>query len=161
VLQILCDQAKGSGRSAAGYNLIEGLLTQAELFDRLGGHHFAAGFTLPAANLDDLQTGLSAHFASVAPNLPATNSTRPIDIEVDDPTALDWDLLSALELFEPCGNGNPQPVLGLSKFKVIATDTVGSNRQHLKLKLASPAGTIFEAIGFNLAETSAGLKIGQ
>jgi len=160
VLQILGDDAKGSGRSAGGYNLIEGLQFNSELFTRLGGHHFAAGFTLPAAHLPNLQASLTAHYRSVATDLPAT-SARQADIEVDDLAALDWDVYNALELFEPCGNGNPQPVFGLAKLKVVAADTVGKDRQHLKLKLASSAGVIYEGIGFNLAEKSPNLKIGQ
>jgi len=160
VLQILGDDAKGSGRSAGGYNLIDGLQASGELFTRLGGHHFAAGFTLPAANLPDLQAGLTEHYRSVATDLTAT-SARQADIEVDDLAELDWGVYNALELFEPCGNGNPQPVFGLTRLKVVAADTVGKDRRHLKLKLASPAGAIYEGIGFNLAEKSPNLKIGQ
>lgn len=160
VLQVLGDDAKGSGRSARGYNLIDGLQANAELFTRLGGHHFAAGFTLPAAHLDELQAGLSAHYASVAAALPA-ESARQADVEVEDLAHLDWEVYHALEQFEPCGNGNPQPVFGLSKLKVVAAGTVGQTKQHLKLKLASPAGAIYEGIGFSLAEKSPNLKIGQ
>lgn len=160
VLQILGEDAKGSGRSASGYNLIDGLQASAELFTRLGGHHFAAGFTLPATNLADLQAGLSEHYLSAAAALPAA-AARQADIEVEDLADLSWDVYNALELFEPCGNGNPQPVFGLAKLKVVAADTVGSDRKHLKLKLASPAGAIYEGIGFNLAEKSPNLKIGQ
>jgi single-stranded-DNA-specific exonuclease len=160
VLQILGDEAKGSGRSAGGYNLIDGLQTHGELFTRLGGHHFAAGFTIPATNLADLQAGLGEHYHQVAATLPPSVS-RQADIEVDDLSSLDWPAYHALELFEPCGNGNPQPVLGLSKLKVVAADAVGASRQHLKLKLASPAGAVAEGIGFSLVEKSPSLKIGQ
>lgn len=160
VLQILGEEAKGSGRSAGGYNLIDGLQANGELFTRLGGHHFAAGFTLPAAHLDDLQTGLSAHYRGVAAGLPE-GSSRQADIEVEDLAHLDWEVYNALELFEPCGSGNPQPVFGLNKLKLVAADTVGKTKQHLKLKLASPAGAIYEGIGFGLAERSPNLKIGQ
>lgn len=160
VLQILGDDAKGSGRSAGGYNLIDGLQANADLFTRLGGHHFAAGFTLPTANLPELQAGLSAHYRSIAADLPASTS-RQADIEVEDLSHLDWDLYNALEQFEPCGNGNPQPVFGLTKLKVVAADTVGKDKRHLKLKLASPDGVIYEGIGFSLGEKSESIKIGQ
>ena len=160
VLQILGDDAKGSGRSAGGYNLIDGLQANNELFTRLGGHHFAAGFTLPATNLADLQAGLSAHYATVSADLPASTA-RQADLEVEDLAQLDWELYNALERFEPCGNGNPQPVFGLTKLKVVDVGAVGKDRQHLKLKLASPAGAIYEGIGFSLAAKSPNLKTGQ
>jgi single-stranded-DNA-specific exonuclease len=160
VLQILGDEAKGSGRSAGGYNLIDGLRTHEELFTRLGGHHFAAGFTLPTAHLESLQAALSNHYRSVAAALPETGQ-RQADIEVDDLAQLDFELHQALELLEPYGNGNPQPVFGLTKLKVVAAGTVGKNKDHLKLKLADSGGTIYEAIGFSLAERSPNLKIGQ
>lgn len=160
VLQVLGEKAKGSGRSFGGYNLIDGLRSQQGLFERLGGHHFAAGFTLNTADVEQLRAGLIEHYQSVADELPP-KAAREADVSVDDSAELNWELYGYLEQLEPYGNGNPQPVFGLNKVKLIDIDGVGKDKQHLKLRLASETGTIFEAIGFGHAERYPNLKAGQ
>ena len=46
------DTVKGSGRSTEAYNLYEGLEACRDLLDKYGGHAMAAGFSLPAANVE-------------------------------------------------------------------------------------------------------------
>jgi single-stranded-DNA-specific exonuclease len=160
VLQILGDTAKGSGRSAGGYNLIEGLRARADLFTRLGGHHFAAGFTLPVENLEELRSSLNAHYQETADQL-TPRTQREADVEITDPAQINWDLFNNLELLEPYGHGNPEPAFGLNNLKVIDAMVVGKTKTHLKLKLASETGTIHEAIGFGLVEKYPNIKAGQ
>jgi single-stranded-DNA-specific exonuclease len=160
VLQVLGDSAKGSGRSFGGYNLIEGLRSRADLFARLGGHHFAAGFTLPANRIDELRQAINEHHASVAAELPPLTG-READIVADDAGALNWELLASLEQLEPFGQGNAQPAFGLQRVKVVACDAIGQDRHHLKLRLASESGVVHEAIGFGLAERYPNLRAGQ
>ncbi len=160
VLQILDDKAKGSGRSSGGYNLIDGLRSQVGLFDKLGGHHFAAGFTLDVAKLDDLRQGLIGHYLIAADDLPA-KTVREADVVIDDSADINWDTYGFLEQLEPFGNGNPQPAFGLNNVKLVDIDTVGKDKQHLKLRLSSETGTIFEAIGFGMMERYPNLKAGQ
>ena len=160
VLQILDDKAKGSGRSAGGYNLIEGLRSAGPLLTKLGGHHFAAGFTIPTENLELLRATLNEHYLSVEAELP--EATYPeADVILDDPSDLDWGLYNFLEKLEPFGSGNPQPTFGLTKVKVADVETVGKNRKHLRVKLASEGGQIFEGIGFNLAGKYPNLRSAQ
>lgn len=160
LLQELGESAKGSGRSARGYSLIEGLRANQELFDRFGGHDFAAGFTMPAERLEELRQGLNEHYASVQDSLPEV-PTLEAELLIDDPEQVNWRLMSELQRLEPFGNGNPQPLFGLQAVKVVDASAVGKERQHLKLRLAGPSGIIFEAIGFNLAEKYPNLKPGQ
>jgi single-stranded-DNA-specific exonuclease len=160
VLQVLGEDAKGSGRSYGGYNLIEGLRSRADLFTRLGGHHHAAGFTLPASQIEALRQAINQHYLSVAPSLPASVG-READLMVDDLGGLNWELLALLEQLEPFGQGNTQPTFGLQRVKVVALDTIGQDRQHLKLRLASESGVVHEAIGFGLAQQYPNLRSGQ
>jgi single-stranded-DNA-specific exonuclease len=160
ILQILDDTAKGSGRSASGYNLIDGLRTRADLFTRLGGHHFAAGFTLPAANIDELRTALNAHYQEVSDQL-APRTQREADLELPSSADITWDFYNSLALLEPYGHGNPEPAFGITNLKVVEATPVGKNKDHLRLKLAGAAGTIHEAIGFGLVEKYPNLKAGQ
>lgn len=160
VLQVMGDNAKGSGRSAGGYNLIEGLRSAEHLFTRLGGHHHAAGFTLPAASLPALRQALAEHYRAAAGTL-NPRALREAELELEDISELDCQLYSAIEMLEPFGSGNPQPTFGASKLKVVSVEAVGKRKNHLKLKLAGESGAIHEGIGFNLAEKYPNLKSGQ
>lgn len=53
--------AKGSGRSISALNLYEALNEVREQFTHFGGHHMAAGMTLPVENIPFVQEHL-AHF---------------------------------------------------------------------------------------------------
>jgi single-stranded-DNA-specific exonuclease len=160
ILQRLDDHAKGSGRSAGGYNLIDGLRSRADLFTRLGGHSFAAGFTLPVENLGELRTMLNQHYLSVAAELPPV-TTREAEIIIDSPQDIHWDLYNSIGLLEPFGSANPEPAISLNKLKIIEVSGVGKTKQHLRLKLAGEGGSIHNAIGFNLSEKYSNLKTGQ
>ncbi|HSX41249.1 MAG TPA: single-stranded-DNA-specific exonuclease RecJ [Candidatus Saccharimonadales bacterium] len=160
ILQVMGESAKGSGRSAGGYNLIEGLRSAEGLFHKLGGHHHAAGFTLPTASLEALRQALTQHHGSVASGL-AARSSREAELPLEDLAELDWQLFSAIEMLEPFGSGNPQPTFGADKLKVISVDTVGQRKNHLKMKLAGESGIPYEGIGFNLTEKYPNLKSGQ
>lgn len=161
ILEVKDGVAKGSGRSAAGYPLIDGITANAELFDKFGGHEGAAGFTLPADNLNLLRQGLNEHFLEVEPDLEDSSSRREADLSLEDATQLDWELYNSLQLLEPFGHGNAQPVFEAGGLKVVSVDTVGKDQQHVKLRLATPEGTIFEAIGFGLAKEHSNLRSGQ
>lgn len=160
LLQEMGDLAKGSGRSARTYNLIEGLQAARPLFTKLGGHHHAAGFTLPVTNVPKLRQQLSEHFQAMAASLPP-QGLREAELELEDISEVSWDLYTMLEMLEPFGSGNPQPVFGANKLKLIDANAIGADKKHLKLKLAGPSGLISEGIGFNLAEKYPNLRTGQ
>lgn len=160
LLQEMGELAKGSGRSARTYNLIEGLQASRDLFTKLGGHNFAAGFTLPVTNIPLLRQSLGAHFESLSETLP-DQSQREAELELEDIGEVTWDMYSVLGQLEPFGSGNPQPVFGASNLKLINAHAIGSAKQHLKLKLAGPSGLVFEGIGFNIAEKYPNLRTGQ
>lgn len=51
--------AKGSARSISQISMFELLSTQADLIDKFGGHHAAAGLTLPIENVESLKQALN------------------------------------------------------------------------------------------------------
>ena len=59
-----------------------------------------------------------------------------------------------LAQLEPCGYGNPQPVLASQGLEVVSHRTVGQDAQHLKLAVRDPNETgpnarrVFDAIAF-------------
>ena len=161
VLQINADgSAKGSGRSAGDYNLIEALRSSADLFTKLGGHHFAAGFTLPEANIDALRTQLCAHHAA-SQTVEVSPIAYAADIVVEDCAELSWSLLGYLDELEPFGAGNTLPVFKLQNVKVVGADAIGKDKTHLKLRLADASGNIMNGTGFGMIQKFPNLKAGQ
>ena len=73
--------------------------------------------------------------------------TLHVDAEVALPE-LTRDLLSALQQFEPCGYGNPTPLLASYEVRVVSSRQVGAEGKHLKLALGDGRVTL-EAIAFN------------
>ncbi len=160
ILQQLGELSKGSGRSARGYNLIDGLQSARHLFTKVGGHHHAAGFTLPTGSIPDLRQALSEHFLSIEDTLPE-QVTREAEVELNDISEVSWELYGSMEQLEPFGSGNAQPVFGASKLKVIEVNAIGGDKQHLKLKLTGSSGQVVDGIGFNMAEKYPNLRSGQ
>lgn len=157
VMQILDQTAKGSGRSVASFNLIEGLRSLDINFLRLGGHHFAAGFTIKTTDIDALRQQLN----QLVGQIKTESVVAPSDLEVDSFGQLNLDLISELDRLEPFGNGNPQPVLAVNVAKVAKVGRVGADLKHLKLVLADKDGETLTALGFNMASFHPNLTPGQ
>lgn len=109
VLSIEGDVARGSGRSIGGYDLVAGLraVDDGTMFTRYGGHHYAAGVTLPAENVDRFRAALIEHVRATVSAADRVETLR-IDAEVDV-RAIDLPIIDALDELEPYGRGNPRP----------------------------------------------------
>jgi single-stranded-DNA-specific exonuclease len=101
--------ARGSARSVNGIDLYQLVKSQSDLLHRFGGHPFAAGLSLPLANLDLLREGINQQLrqqAGVIEMIPQ------IDVDLEVTIAdLGHDLFEELRLLEPYGMGNPLPKL--------------------------------------------------
>ena len=158
ILQILGETAKGSGRSTGQFNLIENLRQLNVNFMKLGGHHFAAGFTIGADRIDELRAALIKQISLASP---AISPAFTPDLQVTDFNDLSLELIQALDQLEPFGNGNPKPVILVSRAKVLRTRFIGAESKHLKLVLADESGITMTALGFNMAELHPNLSVGQ
>jgi single-stranded-DNA-specific exonuclease len=161
VMHILGASTKGSARSIGAFNLAEALAAQADLLQRFGGHHFAAGLTLKTSRLDEFRQAICAYYLELGIDPEAGEESLEPDVELDNFASLDWDLWTALQQLEPYGNGNPEPIFRLKNAKVVSVQRVGVDKKHLRLKLADQQGTIMPAIGFGQAERHPNLKEGQ
>jgi single-stranded-DNA-specific exonuclease len=103
--------ARGSARSVNNIDLYQLVKSQEHLLHRFGGHPFAAGLSLPVANLplfteainQQLRQQLSARTALLTPVIEAD-----LIVTVAE---LGKELFHELKLLEPCGMGNPVPKL--------------------------------------------------
>ena len=147
---------KGSCRSWGGINLFDLLSSCSHLLENFGGHALAAGFTVREENIPALAQALRQAVSSSfqGEELP---SVLEVDMAVQ-PNMLSVEAVEALDLLEPCGTGNPRPVLLLQGAQVHTLSQVGRGR-HLKMRLES-RGTTLDAIWFSADAEETGLYPG-
>ncbi len=102
-------QATGSLRSVPGVHAVQALESAADLLERFGGHPAAAGFSLAAERLPELQRRLSA-FVTEQTDAAARVPVQRAELAVS-PARLDGLAALALHRLEPCGRGNRRPRL--------------------------------------------------
>ena len=98
----------GSGRSIRRINLVSVLEKCSPLLTRFGGHPMAAGLTLPRLNLDRFRT----EFEDAVRQLLGAEAMKPqLDIlgQVNFSEVGEEELME-LEMLEPFGHSNPEPV---------------------------------------------------
>ncbi len=137
---------KGSGRSIAGFHLLDAITSCSEFLEGFGGHRYAAGVSLHGDNL----AAFSAAFETEAARLLSEDDLVPrldIDVEVR-PEEITGELVQELKNLEPFGAGNPEPVMLLRGMTVQERRIVGEN--HLRLRLTRD-GRSFNAIAFRMA----------
>ncbi len=143
VLSIEDGIAHGSARSIAGYHLLKGLDSCAELFEQYGGHAAAAGMKIKQENIEHLQERLNAHATKILTSEDLIPEIK-IDAVVSSQT-LNLDLVQELKQFEPFGMGNPKPRF-VTKDLTLTNEPYVMKEKHLKLKLADKEGKQFEAV---------------
>ena len=126
------DEAFGSGRSIRAFHLLEAVESCGGLFSRYGGHSHACGFAMPSANIAELRSRLD-QFARTKLTLADFDPVLDLDGELSlmDVTP---ELLQALQLLEPYGMGNPEPVFAARGVQLIAPPRIMKDK-HVKLKL--------------------------
>jgi single-stranded-DNA-specific exonuclease len=129
-LSITGDEAKGSGRSIAAFDLFAGLGECAELFTRFGGHPRAAGFSLPADRVDALRE----RFNQVArARLHDDDLTPSLDLECAvKGAAVNLALAQALAALAPFGEGHREPCLEITNLR-LADARATRDGTHLQL----------------------------
>ena len=148
---------KGSCRSWGNINLFQLLSGCSDLLDGFGGHALAAGFTVRAEHIPALSLRLKQAAAQcVQPGEPA--SVLEADAVVQ-PQELTLEAIESLELLEPCGTGNPRPVLVLTGAVIHTLSHVGRGR-HLKMRL-DVRGTFLDAIFFSADAAELGVSTGS
>ncbi len=136
---------RGSGRSIPEFNLMAALKDCRDLLSNFGGHTKAAGFTVPTANLTQLQKRL----LTLAEAQLAGLDLRPhIDIDAEVPLSVfAGDMFKQIQRLAPFGSGNPLPVFVSRHVEIVEQRPIGSQGEHLGLKLKQE-GIVWNAIGF-------------
>jgi len=153
--------AHGSGRSVDGFQLLDALESCADLFTRFGGHAFAVGFAMPAANLAELRRRLRLHCDKYLAGREPEHVLRihaELPLDRITPVLAGW-----LRKLEPLGHGNPEPVF-VARGVRLATAPRLMKERHIRLELAqegalSAAGPAMRAVGWDMAARAAALGL--
>ncbi len=141
------DEGKGSGRSISRFDLHGGIGRCSHLLKRFGGHRSAAGVTIARSNVAEF-TRCFNESARADLTLDDLVPELRVDMEVAiDDVTLEFEAL--LRHLEPCGMGNPSPMLVTRGVRLAAPPrTVGDGG--LKLMLQAGSRDPIEAIGWSL-----------
>ncbi|OHD70069.1 MAG: single-stranded-DNA-specific exonuclease RecJ [Spirochaetes bacterium RBG_16_49_21] len=96
---------KGSGRAGEGINFFSYVERFSGRFVRIGGHEQAFGFTAKAQEIDDIAASIESSFS----DHPAQGKPAAVDCELEI-GGINVVFIKQLEILEPYGNGNAEPI---------------------------------------------------
>ena len=141
---ILCsdgESLKGSGRSVPEFDLHAGLTRCADMLLGFGGHRQAAGLRIAPGRLDELRERFDAVIREELGEAPLTPSLK-IDAEMPFSQASDFTVLKGLELLQPFGIGNPEPIFASLPLRVKKRKAFGHSREHISLEVTEEGSGI-------------------
>lgn len=146
------EEATGSARSFGDFSAADAVRAADDIIIKGGGHGAAAGVTLATGKIGDFRRRVNEFYDS----LQLTNQERYLlpraDVEIDDFSEIDEELVANLAKMEPFGNGNPEPVLKIARSSVLSVRRMGTDGQHVKLALRDTNGTVLQMLAFNAPE---------
>ena len=146
--------ARGSGRSINGFSLYDAFSYCSSVLEQFGGHTLAAGMSIDSDKIDEFRAKINEYAHSIPVAVPVLN----IDCKLN-PANLSLDVLSSLELLEPFGAGNPQPVFGLYNMEITSLQPVGSGK-HMRINVRKKSTTL-SVIMFSVATEEFPYKAGD
>ena len=146
------EEATGSARSFGDFSAADAVRAADDIIIKGGGHGAAAGVTLETEKIGDFRRRVNEFYDS----LQLTNQERYLlpraDVEIDDFSEIDEELVANLAKMEPFGNGNPEPVLKIARASVLSMRRMGADGQHVKLVLRDKNGKVLQMLAFNAPE---------
>lgn len=138
------EKGRGSARGVSGMHLFDVFSKFPHVFTRFGGHAVAAGFSIMADKIPELEKNLEAIAKETFPTAP----TKELKLEAEVTLSrLDEPFYDDIWKLAPFGMENPEPLLVVRNADVKSSRLVGNN--HLKLQLQQGSFTRF-AIGFGM-----------
>ena len=146
------EEATGSARSFGDFSAADAVRAADDIIIKGGGHGAAAGVTLETEKISDFRRRVNEFYDS----LQLTNQERYLlpraDVEIDDFSEIDEELVENLAKMEPFGNGNPEPVVKITTASVLSARRMGADGQHVKLALRDKNGKVLQMLAFNAPE---------
>lgn len=148
----------GSARSIESFDLFEALMRCRHLLDRCGGHSRAAGLSIAVDKLPEFDEEINRIADEV---LAETDLVPRLDVDC----VLDFDLVShdlarELQLLEPHGHGNREPLFVTERALILQKNRMGANGSHLKMRLARPSREPVECVAFGWGDVEDRFRVG-
>ncbi len=142
VVSLLEKVAKGSIRSSNGFNVMDIFpIDSYEIFDEIGGHSSAMGFTMRRDRLDSL--------FELVRNVAVESKEEKILVDAELRLSdLNEDLKRELELLMPFGQGNPEPVFLFRDLSLEKISFFGEDESNVFVVFGDGSKRV-EAFGFN------------
>ncbi len=131
LISISDGMAKGSCRSIPALNLYEAIAAESDILTQFGGHHQAAGLTLPADKVPEFKERFKEYVRTHLQSqdyLPHQN----IDCVLSDYGLITVRDLEELALLEPFGCANPSPVFAFRSALLHSQRAIGKDKTHLQ-----------------------------
>jgi single-stranded-DNA-specific exonuclease len=151
------ETGKGSGRSISVFDLHGALTECRDLLQRFGGHRSAAGITIARECVEEF----AARFNAVAASRLTEDDLIPelrVDLELPLSQA-NSELETLLRYIEPCGVGNPSPLL-VSRGLVVASPPRVVGKDGLKVAFSDDERTLV-MVGWGMAPRARELDVGM
>lgn len=141
--------AKGSGRSVCGINLVELLTPCDRLLDSWGGHSMAIGISL---RLDYLEDFKSTFRQTLDAHMKMSHLEKDLQLALWlEPKDVTMTLMDELELLQPFGEGNPEPVIGIKKI-VIPYPAELFGEDHYRFLAPTEMGNMISGVAWKKAD---------
>jgi len=146
------EEAHGSGRSIAGFHLLDALDHQdcKPLFTRYGGHSHAVGFTIASERIPVLRTAMDAYARTKL-----TRTDLEPALEVDGELTLHEltpQLYRSLQQLEPFGQANREPIFIIRGARMVGPARL-LKEKHMKLRVAAGQnGRVFDVLAWRMAD---------
>lgn len=144
-----------SARGTGAFDLAAAFAACADLLDRHGGHRDAAGCSLVASGWDAFRMRVS----SLAADLPAPDPMPALTVDLALPAAeVDYRLFRELDILEPTGPGNPEPLVAVGGLEVLRAKAVAGNSSQVTLRKGLE---VLDGIAFGRSDLSESIDPGM
>lgn len=157
VISVSDEFGKGSVRSVPGFDIIDFLRGFEDMFENLGGHPMAAGFTIRKEKIEVMRQKL---LEAAADAIDKDLLVPVITVDMKIPLNLvGSSLVAEIERLKPFGVGNKEPIFTSMGVGVGSINTVGRDNSHISMQLMFE-GMGYKAIFFNGSEKLEELGVG-
>lgn len=148
----------GSARSVSGFDVYKAIQHCEDLMENFGGHTYAAGLSMKAANVEEFTRRFKAY---VTEHIDSEKIMATLDIHaVVNFRDITHRFHSDLKRMRPFGPDNPKPMLcTMHVFDYGTSKVVGRQQEHIKLELVdSKSNNVVNGIAFGQSSEARYIK---
>lgn len=138
---------KGSGRSVAGFHLLNAIRSCGNYLIKYGGHTHAAGIAIAPEKIEHFKRAMLEYADAYLPDeclVPTLKIDAKLEIDELDPRFLEW-----LDLFMPFGPQNMRAVFLIENARILGEPQIIKG-EHIRFRVKGTKRA-FDVIGFNMA----------